>query len=61
VPRHLAAEVAAAAEPQERLEEFLRQRIADGAPLFGTYPPDERTVAEYRRLHGEPAAHTAIV
>ncbi|HEX6685229.1 MAG TPA: ribonuclease activity regulator RraA [Candidatus Limnocylindrales bacterium] len=52
IPRHLAAEVAADALPQERLEEFLRQRIADGAPLFGTYPPDEQTLADYRSSNG---------
>ena len=49
IPRHLAAEVAAAAVEQERLEEFVLARIEAGAPLRGTYPPDEQTVAEYRR------------
>jgi regulator of RNase E activity RraA len=48
VPRHLAAEVAAAAVEQERLEEFVLGKIESGAPLRGTYPPDEATLAEYR-------------
>jgi regulator of RNase E activity RraA len=48
VPRHLADEVAAAAVEQERLEEFVLARIETGAPLRGTYPPDDRTLAEYR-------------
>ncbi|MGH3585184.1 MAG: ribonuclease activity regulator RraA [Pseudonocardia sp.] len=49
VPRHLAAEVAAAAVEQERLEEFVLAKIESGAPLRGTYPPDAQTLAEYRR------------
>jgi regulator of RNase E activity RraA len=48
VPRHLAAEVAAAGVEQERLEEFVLGKIESGAPLRGTYPPDETTLAEYR-------------
>jgi regulator of RNase E activity RraA len=48
VPRHLAAEVAAAAVEQERLEEFVLEKIESGVPLRGTYPPDEATLAEYR-------------
>jgi regulator of RNase E activity RraA len=48
VPRHLAAEVAAAAVEQERLEDFVLERIEAGAPLRGTYPPDEATLGEYR-------------
>jgi regulator of RNase E activity RraA len=52
VPRHLAAEVAAAAVAQERLEEFVLAKIEAGAPLRGTYPPDERTLREYRAADG---------
>lgn len=51
VPAHLATEVAAAAVEQERLEEFIRKRVDEGAPLRGTYPPDEHTRAEYRAQH----------
>jgi regulator of RNase E activity RraA len=52
VPRHLAAEVAAAAVEQERLEEFVLAKVEAGAPLRGTYPPDEQTLAEYRNGRG---------
>jgi regulator of RNase E activity RraA len=48
VPRHLAVEVAAAAVEQERLEDFVLAKVQAGAPLRGTYPPDEKTLAEYR-------------
>jgi regulator of RNase E activity RraA len=49
IPRHLAEEVALAAIEQERLEEFILERIEEGRPLRGTYPPDEATVEEYRQ------------
>ncbi|MDR5881999.1 ribonuclease activity regulator RraA [Caballeronia sp. LZ032] len=48
VPRHMAEEVARDAAEQELLEEFLAARVADGAVLRGTYPPDEQTLAAYR-------------
>ncbi|MFC3340612.1 ribonuclease activity regulator RraA [Paracandidimonas soli] len=47
VPRYLAQEVADAAEQQDAMEQWLQQRIADGAPLYGTYPPNEETRAQY--------------
>jgi len=47
VPRHLAAEIAQPAAEQEELEAFLLQQIEAGAPLRGTYPPNEATLAEY--------------
>ncbi|MCZ2856926.1 ribonuclease activity regulator RraA [Blastococcus sp. VKM Ac-2987] len=49
LPRSLAAEVAEAAAEQERLEEFVLSRVDGGAPLRGTYPPDESTRADYQR------------
>jgi regulator of RNase E activity RraA len=48
VPRKLAAEIAQAAVDQENLEEFILAEIDAGAPLRGTYPPDEATLARYR-------------
>jgi len=58
VPRHLADEVARNAVEQERLEEFILEKIAAGAPLRGVYPPDDRTRQEYalRRADAGPAA-----
>jgi regulator of RNase E activity RraA len=47
VPRHLAAELAADGLEQEQLEAFVQERIAAGAKLPGTYPPDEATRAAY--------------
>jgi regulator of RNase E activity RraA len=47
VPQHLATEVAEAAREQEKLERFIQYEIANGAPLKGTYPPDEATLARY--------------
>ena len=54
-PAHLADEVAAAAERQELQEEFITGKIRAGAPLHGTYPPDEerlREFEEWRRNRG---------
>jgi len=48
IPRHLAAEVAADAIEQERLESFLLARVRDGAAQPGTYPPNAATLAAYR-------------
>lgn len=48
VPRHLAEEIAEPAAEQERLEAFVLAKVDGGAPLRGTYPPDERTREAYR-------------
>jgi regulator of RNase E activity RraA len=47
VPRHISAEVAQPAAEQEDLERFVLEKIEGGAALPGTYPPNERTLAEY--------------
>jgi regulator of RNase E activity RraA len=52
VPRELVDEVAEAAAAQDRLEDFILARVEAGAPLRGTYPPDEHTLADYRRESG---------
>lgn len=49
IPARLAREVAEAAHEQERLEDFLFAEVKAGAPLFGTYPPDEATLARYEK------------
>ena len=49
IPRALAAEVAADAAEQEEREAFLYTKIDAGAPLWGTYPPDQATLEEYAR------------
>jgi regulator of RNase E activity RraA len=48
IPRHLAVEVARDAAEQDRLEEFILGKVQQGAALPGTYPPDARTLEEYR-------------
>ena len=47
IPRHLAAEVAAEAAAHERQEEFIMEKIRNGASIVGVYPPDEATRREY--------------
>ena len=39
--------IALAVPNQEALEQFVLQKIEGGAPLRGTYPPNEETLAEY--------------
>jgi regulator of RNase E activity RraA len=48
VPRALAPEIADPALEQEQLEAYLHTRIQAGEPLWGVYPPSEKTLAEYR-------------
>jgi regulator of RNase E activity RraA len=47
IPRAMADEVARDAAEQEDLEAFLLERVADGAALSGTYPPNEATRTAY--------------
>lgn len=56
VPRSLAAEIAAPAVEQERLESYLSDRVKGGEPLWGIYPPGEETIASYRAWQSAHAA-----
>lgn len=47
IPVHLAGEIAEAALEQERMEDFILQRIRDGHPLRGNYPPSPEVVEIY--------------
>jgi regulator of RNase E activity RraA len=47
VPRHLAEQVARSGEELDQLEAFVVEKIKAGAPVPGTYPPNEATLAEY--------------
>jgi regulator of RNase E activity RraA len=49
IPRHLAAEIAEPAARQEAMERFILSKIEGGAPLRGTYPPNDETLAEYEK------------
>ena len=48
VPRHLAVQVAEEAVVKEEQEEYILQKVREGAGIVGTYPPDEKLLAEYR-------------
>lgn len=41
IPRHVVAEIAEEAAAQEEFEQFITRQIENGAPLRGTYPPDQ--------------------
>lgn len=47
VPREIAVELANDSYEQEQREKFLFTKIDAGAPLWGTYPPNEETLKEY--------------
>jgi regulator of RNase E activity RraA len=47
VPRELAPEVARDGVKQEHLEQFIHQRILDGASTAGTYPPNAEVMEAY--------------
>ena len=49
IPAHLADEVADAAFEQEKFEEFVVAKVKEGRSIFGLYPPDEATKAEYKK------------
>lgn len=48
IPREMAADIAAEAIEKERLEVFVHEQIANGAPISGTYPPNEAMMSRYR-------------
>jgi regulator of RNase E activity RraA len=52
VPRAFANEVAESGTRQADLEAFCRERIREGAPLIGTYPPNEDTLAAWKAVRG---------
>ncbi|MBF8175677.1 ribonuclease activity regulator RraA [Streptomyces olivaceus] len=52
VPRTLAPEIAGPAAEQEALENYLHSRVQQGEELWGVYPPNDRTLAEYREWRG---------
>jgi regulator of RNase E activity RraA len=43
IPAHLAEEIAIDSAEQERMDEFILERIQAGAALPGTYPPNDQT------------------
>jgi regulator of RNase E activity RraA len=56
IPRHLAAEIAADAAEQERLEAWILAEVQRGAATPGLYPPDAAARSRYeawRRAQGD--------
>lgn len=52
IPAAVAAEVAEAAHEREELEAYCAERLREGAPLAGTYPPNDETVAAFKAARG---------
>ena len=48
IPTEIASEVAEQCLEQEQIEKFCRLKLDSGATIVGTYPPDEKTMEEYR-------------
>jgi regulator of RNase E activity RraA len=49
IPAAMVDEVAALAQEQERLEEWILREVGKGVELPGLYPPDAATRARYER------------
>ncbi len=47
IPADLADEVAAGGREQEEIERFIREKVEEGRPVIGLYPPDDAVRAEY--------------
>jgi regulator of RNase E activity RraA len=47
IPRHMAEEIAHDAAEQDKIEDYLTMRILAGDKLYGTYPPNTQTRAEF--------------
>ena len=52
IPAAMVDEVAALAQEQERLEEWILREVENGAALPGLYPPNAETRARYEREQG---------
>ncbi|HEY0717837.1 MAG TPA: ribonuclease activity regulator RraA [Streptosporangiaceae bacterium] len=52
IPAAVAEDVASRCWDRDQLETWLQQRVADGASIRGTYPPDDETRELYRRETG---------
>jgi len=47
IPAKIADEVAAEAAAQNDFEEWVEARVKEGRSIFGLYPPNAETKAEY--------------
>jgi regulator of RNase E activity RraA len=48
IPRHMAQDLAHDGAAQDEIENYLMLRIQAGDKLYGTYPPDDRTRADFQ-------------
>ena len=56
IPNQIVHDVAKLAQEKEKMEKFLLQRLQQGAPLDGTYPPDQKTYELYQQsLKSKPS------
>lgn len=51
IPRHVALQVLEACERRDPFEKYLALRIQSGDPLWGVYPPDAQTRADFAAWH----------
>ncbi|HSE76058.1 MAG TPA: ribonuclease activity regulator RraA [Dongiaceae bacterium] len=51
VPRHLAEDVATEAFEQTMFEDFVQERVMEGATIFGLYPPGAEAKEAFRTWH----------
>ena len=47
IPRHVVEQVAQSGLEMEDLEAWVLEKVQAGAPIAGTYPPNEPMRAEY--------------
>ena len=47
IPAGIANEIAEEAWNMTQFENFVEEQVRAGRPIFGLYPPDERTRAEF--------------
>jgi regulator of RNase E activity RraA len=63
IPRSLAAEIADVGEQRDIFEEYLVARVRNGEGLYGVYPPNEQTRADFaawKQAGSDPAQITTL-
>lgn len=53
IPQHIADEVAVEAYEQTAFEDFVLAKVEEGRSIFGLYPPNTQTRAEFARWRAE--------
>jgi regulator of RNase E activity RraA len=54
IPAKIANEVAEEAAAQSEFEDWVEARVAEGRGIFGLYPPDAKTKAEFEAWKKKP-------